>query len=139
MISLCNMGDGLDGLLPAFTEALFPDAVEAPDASLPDHLDEGADGDRPAAVLSDAVLDALSGEYRWEELGATWTLRASEGSLLVDHPMGTSVEVSTADGLSFSARGFVLAFDLAAGEPVGFTLQAGRVKTLRFERVRQAT
>jgi CubicO group peptidase (beta-lactamase class C family) len=132
-ILLCNTGALPPRMGPRLAEALLPELAPEPPAAQSSNPSSGeTTEDSPEAAPPEFDLAPLAGDYYSEELGSTWTMRVAEGLLVIHHPGGDVVELATEDGVTFGAGGVELTFD----RPQGFLLQAGRVKNLRFTRLR---
>ena len=136
VITLCNAGSANSGALSMAVEDLiledaFPEPVADPETG---SSSDGATG--PYGPVPRTVLRGLAGEYRSEELGATWRIEAAVDGLILEHPSGDSIALSPEAETVFSGSGLVLAFVRQDGLVPTFVLQAGRVRNLRFERVR---
>ncbi|MGQ0647557.1 MAG: serine hydrolase domain-containing protein [Gemmatimonadaceae bacterium] len=86
----------------------------------------------PGAPVNDATL---VGSYYSEEVDATYTIRLDGGKLVVDRPLGRSDPLTSATGGGFRAAGLGFRFERGAGQQVtAFTIEAGRVRNIRFVR-----
>jgi len=96
----------------------------------------GAGGQRssqPRAVSNPAVF---TGTYRSEEVQAEYTVRASGDSLVLERPARDPIALVAMDD-EFRAGNLTLRFVReGAGHASAFTVQAGRVRNIRFERIR---
>jgi CubicO group peptidase (beta-lactamase class C family) len=132
-ILLCNTGALPPRIGPRLAEALLPElAPEPPAAGNSNPSSAETPEDSAEADPSEFDLEPLAGDYYSEELESTWTMRVAEGLLAIHHPGGDVIELATDDGVTFRMGGVELTFD----GPQGFLLQAGRVKNLRFTRLR---
>jgi CubicO group peptidase (beta-lactamase class C family) len=136
VIQLCNNGGASPNALPALAEAIVPGLEPPPEAAAPERAPasdgvppEEEGGDQPDPAFD---LGALAGDYYSHELGSTWRLRVGEGGLTLHHPNGNTLALTTTDGTRFSGGSLQISFDA----PEHFLLQAGRVRNLRFARVR---
>lgn len=141
VITLCNVGTAQPGALSTvvedivlaneFTVAAAEPAVAPSPAGAP-----GAD-EEPAFPVSEAAVRAHAGTYHSPELDATWRLEADGSTLLLHHPSGeTQTLTARRDGV-FGSGGIEFAFEREGDRATGFVLAAGRVRNLRFERLRQ--
>lgn len=135
VVTLCNDGSAEPGLSPAvediilegsFTEAL-PES-EAPPAERPETS--------AAPVVDLTVLRRLEGRYSSDELGAVWHLEAGSEGLVLHHPGGATIVLSRDSDNVYAGSGLVLTFANEGADVSTFSLQAGRVQNLRFEKVR---
>jgi hypothetical protein len=89
------------------------------------------------AVLTPAQLAEYAGEYRSEEVEATHSWKVEKGQLVVyanNRRLG-ALEPSYKDGFTRGDNVIDVQRD-AKGRITGFTVEAGRVRHLRFSRVR---
>ena len=92
---------------------------------------------RERAQPSRAELEAYAGTYYSEELGATYTVAATDSTLVLRTRWGTERTVRPAYGDTFSGD-YMLTFTRARGGRVdGMRMSSGRVRGVRFERVRR--
>jgi CubicO group peptidase (beta-lactamase class C family) len=141
VITLCNAAHANPGRLSMAVEDLVLEGA------FPEPAPTAAGGTQPQApsatapgggvTVPVATLDALAGSYRSEELDATWTLERDGDALRLLHPSGTPRPLQPREDLVFTGvGGLVLTFRRSGTEVTGFTLEAGRVRNLGFERVR---
>jgi CubicO group peptidase (beta-lactamase class C family) len=136
VITLCNVGSANSGALSAAIEDIvlkgrFLEDAPASPAGPPS---ESVEDEHPTAPQT--VLQSLAGTYVSGELGSTWILEAGDAELILTHPSGATLTL-TMDGEDvFSHSGLTLSFERRGDQAVAFVLQAGRVRNLRFERVR---
>jgi CubicO group peptidase (beta-lactamase class C family) len=105
-------------------------ASEDPAASAP----RQGTGTVATPPIPPARLAELAGEYHSEEVGATW-LVAVDGDRLVLTGGGARRGLTSQGGDRFTAGSQTLRFERsAAGRVTGFSLDAGRVRNLRFVR-----
>lgn len=137
VITLCNAGNANPGRLSMAVEdrvlgASFP---EPPPTVSPSAGPQGA-SDEASATVPETVLDQLVGRYRSDELEAVWTLESDGTELRLLHPSGTIRSLQARDALVFTgAEGLRLAFRREQGVVTGFSLEAGRVRNLFFQRL----
>ena len=88
-------------------------------------------------ALTPVRLAEYAGEYRSEEVDATHTWKVERDSLVlyVNHRRLGLLEPSYKDGFTRGGNVIDVTRD-ARGRVTGFVLQAGRVRHLRFTRVR---
>ncbi|HYR11015.1 MAG TPA: serine hydrolase, partial [Longimicrobium sp.] len=90
-----------------------------------------------SAQPSRAELEAYAGTYHSEELGATYTVAATDSTLVLRTRWGAERTVRPAYGDTFSGD-YLLAFTRGRGGRVdGMRMSSGRVRGVRFERVRR--
>ena len=142
VITLCNVGTAQPGDLSAAVEdivladeftvaAAEPAAAPSPAAGAP-----GA-AEAPAPAVSEAAVRALAGTYHSPELDTTWRLEADGTTLVLHHPGGeTQTLTARRDGV-FGSGGIEFAFEREGDRAAAFVLAAGRVRNLRFVRLRQ--
>jgi CubicO group peptidase (beta-lactamase class C family) len=141
VITLCNAGHANPGRLSTAVEdrvlgSAFPEPapVAGGAAQAPATAAGEAEGER--VTPSVATLEAVAGSYRSEELDATWTLERDGDTLQLLHPSGPPRPLQPRGELVFAGPGgLVLTFGTTDGAVTGFTLEAGRVRNLGFERV----
>jgi hypothetical protein len=86
---------------------------------------------------SRAELEAYAGTWHSEELGATYTVAATDSTLVLRTRWGAERTVHPAYGDTF-AGDYLLAFTRGRGGRVdGMRMSSGRVRGVRFERVRR--
>ncbi len=141
VITLCNVGTAQPGALSTAVEdivladeftvaAAEPATAPSPSAAAPGAVDE------PAFTVSEAAVRAHAGTYHSPELDAAWRLEADGTTLLLHHPSGeTQTLTARRDGV-FGSGGIEFAFEREGDRATGFVLAAGRVRNLRFERLR---
>lgn len=134
VISLCNLGSIDPGpLADQVTDLYLGSRLRAVSESRP--------APRPAAPSASAPplssaeqLRSFAGRYYSPELDATYTLTVAADTLRVLRRTGTQVLRATAAD-RFTSGSQVFAFERAAsGHVTGFTVQAGRVRNIRFAR-----
>jgi CubicO group peptidase (beta-lactamase class C family) len=137
IITLCNDGSANSGRLStAVAEVVMADDVteEAPTPATADQDDEP---EEPPHSVSESALRGLAGTYRSEELESTWIVRTEGGELILDHPgEGTGALRATGERTFIGPYDIELNFVGEGGRADAFVVQAGRVRNLRFERVR---
>jgi CubicO group peptidase (beta-lactamase class C family) len=85
-----------------------------------------------------AALPTHAGVYHSAEVGASWGLRHEGDSLVLRRTPGASGQALVWQGGNrFRAGSQTLAFEFEGGVPAAFRLDAGRVKNLKFTRVRE--
>ena len=105
-------------------------ASEDPAASAP----RRAEPTGAAAAIPAARLSELVGDYHSEEVGATWSL-ALDGDRLMLTGGGSRRALASQGSDRFATGSQTLRFERnAAGVVTGFSLDAGRVRNLRFVR-----
>lgn len=86
---------------------------------------------------SRAELEAYAGTYHSEELGATYTVTATDSTLVLRTRWAAERTVRPAYGDTF-AGDYLLAFTRGRGGRVdGMRMSSGRVRGVRFERIRR--
>lgn len=138
VITLCNAGNANSGRLSLAVEDIlledtFTESVETaqPAPTAEAHRETGA------VTVSATVIADLAGTYESEELGTTWVLETVDESLRLLHPHGDTVALEPRSEFVFASdRGLELTFERPGGSVTGFLLAAGRVRGIRFQRVR---
>lgn len=128
VILLCNYGpiDPLP-LAQAVAEVFLEDRMGPKPAPTPPTP-------RPARRTGTAATDAgLVGNYYGEEADATYSIRAIGNALELVRPLRTDTLEALADG-TFRAGSLVLQFSGPASRRTSFTIEAGRVRNVRFVR-----
>jgi CubicO group peptidase (beta-lactamase class C family) len=88
------------------------------------------------AAPTRAQLEAYAGSYYSEELGATWTVTATDSTLVLKTRGGTDQVVRPAYEDTFTGA-FLLNFTRGAGRKVdGMLMSSGRVRKVRFDKAR---
>jgi CubicO group peptidase (beta-lactamase class C family) len=86
------------------------------------------------ADLRGAPLKAYAGTYRSDELGVTYTVTATDSTLVLQTRWGMERAVRSAYADVFTGP-FTLVFTRKAGRIDGMLMTGGRVRRVRFERV----
>ena len=94
---------------------------------------ERFDPDTPPTI----AYPALAGEYHSDDLDATYRLFEGEDGLMLEGARGEQVRLVPVDDQRLRAPFGFLQLERRGDRVVGFTLDAGRVRGLRFERVRE--
>ena len=115
----------------------------------PQELRELAEGQPPAVFRrvpawapTPAELGALAGDYTSPELMTTWTLVVRDTILVIQTPRRgeLNLQPTFVDGfLGTGGVGTVRFFRDAKGAITGLTVNTGRVRSLRFDRVRSSS
>ena len=109
-----------------------PAAAPAPTAA---QGPEGDEAEAPAWDPSAAELEAYAGEYYSVELDVTHTVYVEDDVLRLGEAGGQSMELEPREpGVFARGRGTTFTFVRDGDAVVGFTLDAGRVRGLGFER-----
>ena len=88
------------------------------------------------AAFTRAQLEAYAGSYYSEELGATWTVTATDSTLVLKTRGSTDQIVRPAYDDTFTGA-FLLSFTRGAGRKIdGMLMSTGRVRKVRFEKLR---
>jgi CubicO group peptidase (beta-lactamase class C family) len=87
------------------------------------------------APASNIPLAAYAGSYHSEEVGATYRIEASDGTLVMHRPTHGPIPLQHVSGDTFRGDGLVLEFLRQGRRAVAFTVEAGRVRNIRFDRV----
>ena len=85
---------------------------------------------------SPAQLRAYAGTYHSDELGATYTVVATDSTLVLKTRGGTDRTVSPAFGDTF-VGGFTVTFTRSRNRIVGMSMSSGRVRRVEFARVQE--
>ena len=89
---------------------------------------------RRARRASGAAIDqSLVGEYYSAEVDATYHIRLAGGQALIDRPPGRVDTLVVAAG-EYRGGGMTYTFERSAGNVTAFSVQAGRVRNIRFVR-----
>jgi CubicO group peptidase (beta-lactamase class C family) len=86
------------------------------------------------AELTPAQLKAYAGTYRSDELGATYTVTATDSTLVLNSRWGTERAYRVAYAEVFTGPN-TLVFTRKSGRIDGMLMTGGRVRRVRFERV----
>jgi len=137
IITLCNDGSASSVRLSMAVAGIVLADDFTEEAPTPPAANGDDEPEEPPYPVSESALRGLTGTYRSGELESTWVIRAEEGRLLLDHPAeGTITLRATGDRTFAGPYGIRLDFMAESGRADAFVLQAGRVRNLRFERVR---
>jgi CubicO group peptidase (beta-lactamase class C family) len=136
VITLCNVGSANSGRLSAAVEdvvlrGVFPEPEEVSDQP----AETSAPG-RAEVTIPELTVRAMAGSYRSTELSSTWVLEALGSDLILHHPSGDTTTLEPHGEMLLSSQGIQLLFVSEAGEVAAFVLDAGRVRNIRFDRVR---
>ena len=97
----------------------------------------GVAADPSAATPSAAALAAFAGTFRSEEVQADYTIRATDGRLVLERRIAAPTPLVPAGADTFRAGTLRLQFTRdASGRVASFTIEAGRVRNIVFTRVR---
>ena len=93
--------------------------------------------DPPAAPPSAAALAIFAGTFRSEEVQADYTIRATEGRLVLERRIAAPTPLVPAGADAFRAGTLRLQFTRdSSGRVTAFTIEAGRVRNIVFTRLR---
>ncbi|MEJ7811982.1 MAG: serine hydrolase domain-containing protein [Gemmatimonadaceae bacterium] len=116
----------------------------AANGSGPARMEERVEGARPviyepvppASALAPTALAAYAGAFRSEELGVEWTVAVRDTQLVLRRRKfeEQSLQPAFADAFISPQLGLVRFTRGDGGRITGFTLSAGRVRRMRFER-----
>jgi CubicO group peptidase (beta-lactamase class C family) len=148
---LTVLGDGRFELRPRAPTVFEADGTsttwtfEASDAGGPARLTRKQDGLDPEVFEkvtplkpTAAELELYAGRYYSEELDATFTLASEEGALMLRRRGASPQRLVPIVGDEFMAGSVTVRFERAAdGAVSGYVMDLGRVRNLRFERVRE--
>jgi len=88
-----------------------------------------------ASALSQDQLKDYAGEYYSDELLVTYTLSGDQGKLYLQIGKKDKIELSVMEKNAFAGSMFTGTFERNAdGQVIGFSLDAGRVKNMKFAR-----
>jgi hypothetical protein len=79
---------------------------------------------------------AFAGTYHSAELDAAWTVMARDGGLVLSRRAAPELALRHVRGDDFTAAGLELRFIRTGGRVDALVVQAGRVRNIRFARVR---
>ena len=136
VITLCNTGSARSGALSAAVEDIVLEGRFLEDARPTQARSDAEEVEEDQAIVPQAVLRTLAGAYASEELSSTWVLEAADGGLILSHPSGATFNLTPDSETVFSDSGLTLTFVRQGDQASAFTLQAGRVRNLRFDRIR---
>ena len=137
VVALCNTSNAQPSRLTrAVAGVLLEDRMQpvAPDRQVASGEDRTESEDAPHASLPVDVLRRLAGEYYSRELDVVYSITIVNGALHLGIGSATQATLEPETETVFRARGLplTLRFRPLAGEGLGFLLDAGRVKNLRF-------
>jgi CubicO group peptidase (beta-lactamase class C family) len=134
VVTLCNVGTANPARL----------SEQIADIYMADRFPAGSEPTPPAPTereaehaitLGEIQMAAYPGEYHSPELQATYTLIARDGALYLRRPAAEDVVLRSVARDAFYAGRFLLTFGRdARGRLTGFDLDAGRVRSIHFER-----
>ena len=140
VIETCNLGSINPGPIARQVAEIFLGDQVGPAAPAPaPHR-----GSPPPTIAPSAAdMNRVAGDYQSDELGVTYRLLVKDGQLLLRRPNAPDAPLLAEDRDSFRAAGeglsgpVTLRFDsTGAAAPQSFTVQAGRVTNIRFQRPR---
>jgi CubicO group peptidase (beta-lactamase class C family) len=136
VITLCNLANIVPAALADRVAAVFLGDRMTPETPSAGGQRGGARG-AAAPAYSPASLQPYTGEYRSEEVRATWTVARRGNALVLERRAADPATlVATAQDV-FRAGSLELQFQLdSSGRASGFLVRAGRVQNIRFDRVR---
>ncbi len=134
VIVQCNAGDiDATGLANQVADSLLGDRMAPPAARPPS-------GARPSGVpqaAAPADLQAFTGTFRSEELDAVYRIAQDDAGLVLHRRLQGVQRMVPAGGDAFLAAELRLVFERdGEGRIRAFTVDAGRVRNIRFERMR---
>ena len=89
------------------------------------------------AIVTPAIADSYAGRWHSEELDVEYLIQADGDRLTVTRGRGSPLPLEPTVERQFTLNGDVLTFASDAdGAPAAFTIDAGRVRGIRFERAR---
>ena len=136
VITLCNVGTANSGRLSVAVEdavlrGVFPEPAEVSNrAAEPNATGPGE------ITIPESTVRGLAGSYRSSELSSTWVFEAQGSDLILHHPNGDTTTLRSHGEMLFPSRDAQIQFVREAEEVVAFVLDAGRVRNIRFDRVR---
>ena len=137
IISLCNLGSIDPGsLADRVTDLYLGNRLRPVTAAPRPAAQTPTPSAAPAApALRAEQLRAFAGRYFSDELGATYALTVTADTLRVQRRLGGAQVMRATATDQFAVAGQVFGFQRdAAGRVVSFTVQAGRVRNIRFAR-----
>jgi len=145
-IVLCNFGSiAPAGLAERMAEVFIGDRMQPAPATQAAAAGAGSPaGARgrgaapgPPPVLDRAALAAYEGTYRSEEVQADYTIKVAAGALVLERRLSAPATLQAVATDEFRAGNLTLKFNRdAGGRTSAFTVEAGRVRNIRFDRVR---
>lgn len=136
VITLCNVGTANSSRLSAAVEDILLESAFPEPPPPREARREAAEETEEATEVSEEFLQELAGSYWSQELDSEWVFRAQESALLLHHPSGESSVLRAVSGTEFATGGLRVRFSKEGGDVVGFSLDAGRVRNIRFERMK---
>jgi len=131
---LCNLASiAPAGLAQRVADLYLSDRMTAPRVASRGPTPERP---RPQAAINTGPLDPFTGRFRSEEVRATYTLAVEAGKLILNRPTERPVELVATGPDEFRAGSLGLHFIRQGGQVTAFTVEAGRVRNIRFDRVR---
>jgi hypothetical protein len=129
-----DSGIGLEVPVHAFVTAVLLGGSRLDEVS--DQTAETSAPGRAEVTIPELTVRAMAGSYRSTELSSTWVLEALGSDLILHHPSGDTTTLEPHGEMLLSSQGIQLLFVSEAGEVAAFVLDAGRVRNIRFDRVR---
>jgi CubicO group peptidase (beta-lactamase class C family) len=88
----------------------------------------------PPSRLGAAELHALAGDYYSDELDALYHVAVDGDHLTLRRPLARAAPLAATDSNTFRAGSLVLHFERSGDSAPAFTVEAGRVRNIRFRR-----
>jgi CubicO group peptidase (beta-lactamase class C family) len=136
VITLCNVGSANSGRLSAAVEDVVLRGVFPELEDLSDQAAETTAPDRADVTIPESAVRAIAGSYRSTELSSTWVLEVQGSDLILRQPSGDTTTLRPKGEMLLSGQGIQLQFVSEAEGVTAFVLDAGRVRNIRFDRVR---
>ena len=136
VIETCNLGTIDPGSIARkVADVYLGDRLkQATVASRPAGPRQQSAGQRTPARLGATELQALAGDYYSDELDAMYHVVVDGDHLALRRPLARSTPLVAADSNAFRAGSLVLHFERSRDGAPAFTVEAGRVRDIRFRR-----
>jgi CubicO group peptidase (beta-lactamase class C family) len=142
MVALCNLASSNPGnLLRRVAGVVLEKHFTGPAPESQRSSGEGGRGrggdSATGSTLDPEALQAYPGRYASDEIDAAFTITAKSGALMLQRDTDAepfALQSTARD--TFRARGFTIRFERTGAGVTSFTIDAGRVRGIRFERVR---
>ena len=134
VLATCNLGSINPGPLAEQVAEVYFESKMGPKAQVasrrPRDVSQAA-----VPALAAAELAAFAGDYYSDEVDATYHIAVDGGALVLSaHHVPAQRLAPTAPDTFRAAGGLTLHFDRIAGTPSAFSVEAGRVRNIRFAR-----
>lgn len=130
----CNLGSIDPGVLARRVAEVYLEDRMQPQVLGEARRADARGAERPQFTPAATELRGYPGTYYSSELDASYTIRLDGDRLMLARRNSPDITLEPVSRGTFRAGGMTISFDDRQGEPGGFTVEAGRVRNIRFER-----